>query len=216
MAASSILSMIFNYNTETYPFARIVSGIMGASDLSYLHVLGTYPLVSRETDQGSSYHKKFYENFHLLQETYLKFIHDVIKPIYSEDIAYQKVPSFRVHMPLNMAVGEFHRDKDYGHGDDEMNFWVPLTGAWGTNSIWVESHEGEGDYHPERLEYGEALLFDGPHLRHGNRINDTFKTRVSFDFRVIPKSIYKDNPNTSINTKSRLVVGDYFDATWKI
>ena len=35
---------------------------------------------------------------------------------------------------------------------------------------------------------GQMLVFDGANLEHGNRINRSDETRVSFDFRVIPLS----------------------------
>ena len=39
------------------------------------------------------------------------FIQKVIKPRFGEEIVYQKIPTFRVHLPNNVSVGEFHKDK---------------------------------------------------------------------------------------------------------
>ena len=37
-----------------------------------------------------------------------------------------------------MAVGEFHRDSDFGHDTHEVNFWLPFTDAYETNTVWIE------------------------------------------------------------------------------
>jgi hypothetical protein len=47
---------------------------------------------------------------------------------------------------------------------------------------------------------------------HYNKINKTNNTRVSFDFRIIPGSLYKeDNINNSITYNKKFLVGEYFD-----
>ena len=48
--------------------------------------------------------------------------------------------------------------------------------------------------------------------RHGNKVNDTEKTRVSFDFRVMPNFAYdKDRPLQSCTTKQKFIVGEYYE-----
>ena len=84
-------------------------------------------------------------------DLYDKFILNVIRPLYGEDIVYQKIPTFRLHFPGNIAVGEYHKDKWYRdkkwHEEVcELNFYLPFTKAYGTNTIWVESEEDEGDF----------------------------------------------------------------------
>ena len=50
--------------------------------------------------------------------------------------------------------------------------------------------------------------------RHGNMDNDTGRTRVSFDFRVIPKSQYnKEFKKSSNDTKMKFTIGDYYKST---
>ena len=41
-----------------------------------------------------------------------------------EKIVYQAKPTLRVQFPGNKAVGGWHRDRDYNHPIDEINFWV--------------------------------------------------------------------------------------------
>jgi hypothetical protein len=55
-----------------------------------------------------------------------------------------------------------------------------------------------------------VLTFDAVNRQHGNVVNDTESTRVSFDFRVIPLSRYRTNDLKTINTGMRLVIGEYF------
>jgi ectoine hydroxylase-related dioxygenase (phytanoyl-CoA dioxygenase family) len=128
-----------------------------------------------------------------------------------DNLIYQRVPTFRVQLPNNLSVGEFHRDRDYGHDPSEINIWLPLTQARDSSTVWIESFEGCEDYKPYNLDNGQFLLFDGANLKHGNQINRTGFTRVSFDFRIIPASRYKPNDRLSINTKKRMVIGDYFE-----
>ena len=65
--------------------------------------------------------------------------------------------------------------------------------SWGANSLQLESAPGAGDYAPVELGYGRVLRFDGAHCRHHTVANTTDHTRVSFDFRVIPLSFWKDS-----------------------
>lgn len=53
------------------------------------------------------------------------------------------------------------------------------------------------------------VIFDGSFM-HGNVINETEFTRVSFDFRVVPLSQYKWNDSKSVNEGRKLDIGEYF------
>lgn len=77
--------------------------------------------------------------------------------------------------------------------------------------MWIESEEGAEDFRPYPVEVGEVLVFDGVNLAHGNKVNDTAKSRVSFDFRVIPRSEYRPRSDVSVNTGVRFEIGGYFD-----
>ena len=115
--------------------------------------------------------------------------------------------------PNNKAVGEFHRDRDYNHPIGEINIWVPITSSQNSNTIWIESKFDKMDYIPMNLKYGQFLIFDSG-LKHGNKINQENKTRISFDFRVIPYSLWvkerlKKN-KASVDQKMKFDVGDYY------
>ena len=66
----------------------------------------------RENDQSTHYHKMFYKiarssNF---LSIYNSFIREIVKPTFGEDVVYQKIPTFRLHFPGNIGVGEYHGD----------------------------------------------------------------------------------------------------------
>lgn len=202
-----------NYDTNYYNFREIVTNLLGLNDLEKMHNVENYDLFKKGTDQSTKWHKLFYNNLDKITPLYEEFIYDVIKPIFGEEIVYQKIPTFRTQLVNNLGVFEFHKDKTYNHNEDEINFYLPFTDAYETNTIWVESEEDKGDYKPMNTLYGQVVMWNGCHLTHGNKKNTTQNTRVSCDFRVIPLSKYKENDESSIYTKMKFVVGDYFNVT---
>lgn len=72
-----------------------------------------------------------------------------------------------------------HNDCDYNHQQSEINFWLPLTDVFGSNTMWVESEENKNDFHPVTLKYGEYISFYGNKCRHYTIPNVTDKTRMS-------------------------------------
>jgi len=61
-------------------------------------------------------------------------------------------------------------------------------------------------------EYGETIEWDGSNCRHGNKPNNTGKTRVSFDFRILSREIYDTStPKKSITQGTSFKIVDYFD-----
>ena len=92
----------------------------------------------------------------------------------------------------------------------EDNFYLPFTNAFDTNTIWAESEEDKGDFAPMNCNYGECIQWDGCNLTHGNKINNTGKARVSIDFRVIRLSNYIPSEHSSINTKAKFQIGEYY------
>jgi hypothetical protein len=177
-----------------------------------------YDLFDRAHDQSSRWHEIFYakvrEDTSFL-ELYESFIKKVIKLRYGEEIVYQAIPSFRVHLVNNVAVGEFHKDKDYREVEwsdavQEVNYYLPFTNTNEYNTIWMESEEDKGDFYPTVLSLGECLEWDGANLKHGNKINKSTSTRVSIDFRVIPSSRFKELDKGSINTGTTFNLGGYY------
>ena len=207
------------YSTEKYDFARLLRDWLEVDQLKKLHNHKKYELFSREKDQSSKWHKTFYEkvrNDDSFFELYESFLVDVVKPRYGEEIVYQRIPTFRVHLSGNIAVGEYHKDKFYRKKEwaelvKETNYYLPFTDTNESNTIWSESEEDKEDFAPMLLKYGECMEWDGSNLMHGNKVNDSDETRVSVDFRVMPRSIYVDSTHTSINTKIPFRIGGYYE-----
>ena len=210
------------YSIEDYPFADIIAVILNTTNLPKIHKedhFKKYDLFTRDKDQSTKYHKLYYDNFFKkIKPTYTHFIKNIIRPLYNEEIVYQKIPTFRLHFPGNIAVGEYHKDKWYRDKEwheevCEMNFYLPFTKAYGTNTIWVESEEDKKNFSDMRTEYGECVRWDGVNLTHGNKQNLTNTTRISVDFRVIPFSKYRPSNHGSINTKTKFEIGGYYEKT---
>ena len=165
------------------------------------------------TDQKTIYHRTFYEKAKSntsFYDVYESFIEQEIRPLFDEAIIYQKIPTFRAHLPNNLGVAAFHRDRNYGHSTNEVNVFLPITKAFDTNTIWVEAEEDKKDFLPMEAEYGNYYVWNGASLLHGNKVNDTKKTRISIDFRVMPYSRYEKNDNVTVTKGTKLTVGEYF------
>lgn len=205
------------YSTEDYPFKSLFETKYNLGLLEEIKEI--VELHERKDDQKSKWHPLFYEwaRTNDFEDLYKKFLVENIKPLYEDTkIVYQKIPTFRVALRENIAVGEFHKDKDYRNLDWAMkvredNFYLPFTDAFDTNTIWVESSEDKGDYMPMNCMYGECIQWDGSNLKHGNKVNKTGKVRVSIDFRVMPFSSYTPSDKGSINMNTQFAIGGYYE-----
>jgi ectoine hydroxylase-related dioxygenase (phytanoyl-CoA dioxygenase family) len=127
---------------------------------------------------------------------YRRWVAEVVVPLVGDPdgVVFQCPPTVRVVPPSARAVGKPHKDADYvGHEDAEINFWVPLTRVFGANTLQVESAPGAADFSAVELEPGQALRFNGARCSHHTLPNTTDATRVSFDFRLIPRTFWHDN-----------------------
>lgn len=204
-----------DYDTKKYPFREIVSSMLEINNnsLEDLHLLENYGLLSREQDQKTKWHRKYYDKFKIeFSSTYLKLVNEIKERFEYKEIIYQQIPTFRVQLgDGNVAVGEWHKDKTYEHSATEINFWMPFVDTNTYNSIWTESSEDKGDYKPYLVNYGEILVFNGANLYHGNKNNKSNKTRVSVDFRLVDPNKFTPNSKGSINMNTVFDVGGYFE-----
>lgn len=200
---------IFEYDEARFPFQRLVREHLNVYDLSRLHeLIEATAVFDRQHDQSTWAHRRFYEIGGGFHETYRSFIRDFVAPLFGEPVVFQKMPTFRVHLPGNVAVGEFHRDSDYNHSPAAVNLWIPLTETWGNNSVWIEQDD---EMTAPALVPGQVLVFDGVGLYHGNKVNDTDRTRVSFDVRVVPQSTFVASEKRSVNTAVKMDIGGYYE-----
>jgi len=207
-----------SYSTSQYPFKEVVEDYLNHTNLSLIHEDYRFKeTLVHGTDQSQSLHLTFYDAMdadtnQTFTNLYRRFIKEVIVSRYDYPIIFQRFPTFRIHQPSNIAVFGWHRDRDYNHNPREINYFLPITSAFSTNTFWYESEPEKEDYQPMEAEYGEAAEWDGANCRHGNKPNDTGKTRVSFDFRVLSREIYDTStPKESITQGTSFKIGSYFD-----
>lgn len=231
MKNNLLSKQLYDYDISKYEIRKYMQDLFGIDKLEdiHLHRLDLMPggdfyknhVLSNDVDM--SFHKIFYKKMNspwteFLQE-YERFIWENVPQVIGESFLYQKTPSFRIHLPGMMAVSEFHCDTDenYNHPIGEINFIMPLTDMWDTNAVWAESERMKGDYEPMNTNFGQLLKFNGNMCRHGNKTNQTSKTRMSFDFRVLPISCTPAkgmNPvkfnSGSVYTKAKWEAGGYY------
>ena len=194
---SNTSTEILRYDSKRYPFQEILEELIGSEELALLRadLPGEEALSSNslyKNMEQSAHFRRLYDNLDARGErfytTYRQFVEEQIRPQFNEPIYYQARPSHRILFRDTPGVSRFHRDRDYGHSTHEINYWVVQTPAFANNTIWIESAEGLEDFQPYELQPGEYLRFHGADLMHGAQLNDTDRTRVSFDFRVIAES----------------------------
>jgi len=204
-----ITALKLKYHVSDYYFRDTVTNMLGQRRLEDLHKASKYPnLITRELDQSSKWHSAFYKGWKGgIEEAYHNFIEWEIEPKFGR-VVFQRVPTFRVQFPDNLAVGDWHRDRDYGHDPREITIWLPLTEVDYSTSILYEAYLKQ---HYFLMNYGEYLIIDTANLKHGNVPNCEKYTRVSMDFRIIPDKLYEAREADSVNTHMKFKLGEYFD-----
>lgn len=208
----------FYFGENNFDFTKVVSDLFGIEKLEELHLTKKQEyneIFKIGFDSSTEFHKQFYDKYREgwpeMIALYERFIKQFIAPHIKCDFAYQSFPTFRVHLPENVAVGEYHKDADFGHPYGEINYILPMTNSEHTASVWVESGVNKGDFKPVSIQRGNVVRFFGNSLTHGNKINKTGKTRVSMDFRILPLIYYNENNwSESITRKSKFVIGEYY------
>jgi ectoine hydroxylase-related dioxygenase (phytanoyl-CoA dioxygenase family) len=203
------------YDIQKYNLVSEIQKWFGCENLSNIHQFydSDFELLTFDTGQATVFHKHFYSmpKDSEFYEIYRSFIKNVIQPQFTEEIIFQKIPTFRTQVPGNYSVAAWHKDSDYNHVTDEVNIFLPMTKAFDNNTIWAESQPLKEDYTPMNAIPGEYYIWSGCTLVHGNKVNDTGLSRVSIDFRVLPYSKYHDNDRQSTSNKTKMVLGHYFD-----
>jgi hypothetical protein len=187
---------IVTYDVEKYNFPKIIFDFLDMGNLDALspefdrQPSGSNDSLYKNMERTKAYSQLYEalssEGGKRFYDAYQAFIEDVIKPRYGDTLYYQEKPTHRILYADAPGVSRFHRDRDYGHDPREINFFVPQTATFDTNTLWIESEEGKEDFRPIVLNPGQFLRFDGANLMHGAKENRTGKTRVSFDFRILP------------------------------
>ena len=75
----------------------------------------------------------------------------------SFDFYYQVIPTFRLGLPGNRFVGEYHTDRKYNHESHEINFNLGLT-EYDNNALRVEAYPGSKNYIKLECKYGNIFV----------------------------------------------------------
>jgi len=169
-------------------------------------------------DSHTVYHRMFYNKldngWKEMQDEYNKFIQETVLPYLGlSEALVQKFPTLRIQLPDNVAivVKHFDSDEQHKHPTGEINFISAFTDMYDTNTVMVEKMPRLEEYEPILLKAGETISFNGNKCSHYNQINKTGKTRISWDFRVLPLNYYdKNNELTSVTTNTKYVEGGYY------
>jgi hypothetical protein len=211
-------------------------------ELKYFHTILDTDLINEEQRisnrqlkrLGNDRNSLFYRDYHMFIDSnpvfnnvYEQFIETHVKPLYvNKDniIVVQKTPNIRISFPNLTAIGKheyenekdnvigLHKDSDFGHHEEEINFIIPITEMFESNSLYYEPDVKSGistdNYINLLLHTDEFFIGKLNKLLHFNRINETNVTRISLDFRVIPYEKYMSNLEFFKNTKFEL--GKYY------
>ncbi len=191
-------------------------------ELQNLHNLfNEEKLLQKGTDQSTVFHKAIYSTFDqpsfFLSEfwqNYKKLCLEIVDKLKDEtcylgEWAIQRYPTIRFHFPNNVSVFEFHRDSNYLHPIGEINCFYALNECNNSSALQVEKNLGFEDYVPLNLKPGEYAILNTSIYKHGDYINKTGKTRVSMDFRFIPKLLLS-NADSSLTKKIKFTSDSYF------
>lgn len=202
------MAVVRGYDNHRFDFASLMRRLLNVDDLSMLHSDATVEeghSLYKSMEQASLFRRMLTimtspesDGFYQL---YRDFVKTEIAPRFDDKILFQSRPTMRIVFANIGGEPRFHRDRDYGHDAAEVNYIVPLTDSLQSASVWVETREGADDHRPIDMHWGEYLEFNGASLSHGAVANVSGRSRVSFDFRVIPASklssarhIVSDNP----------------------
>jgi hypothetical protein len=125
-------------------------------------------------------------------------------------VLLQKIPTPRIFRPGDHGTS-FHSDYWYGHGDQTITVWTPLSSIEEGNSFFIlptyelnasftkALNESNGvaspaqeellaqSSHSVSMDIGSSIIFPS-NILHGSPCNKTDKVRVSFDFRIANKN----------------------------
>ena len=217
-----MFSLFFNYREPLDQIHELLdTPILTQQDKEYHKQLHEW-----RKDRDSIFVRRFHEyvdKYTRFQDEYHQFIRENIKPLFPNEthLAIQKTPNIRFSLPQNAAIGcdpndppeivGLHCDRDFGHHPTEQNFIIPITAMFSTNSIYYDPETNTTDpihFIPLSLQTSQFTQAYFNQIRHCNRINQTDKTRISFDIRIIPFSKYQENISQFQGTKFEL--GKYY------
>ena len=143
----------------------------------------------------------------------LRFAREVAAPLVGcapDEVAFQRYPVLRVAYPSAKPHNPKHCDAQYHHQAGELNFWLPLSAVWGSNTLHTESAPGRADFRPLELGWGRCARFWGNRARHKCVANTSGFTRVSLDFRAMPVRRFDTSFIDATGNLTFLRLGEYY------
>jgi len=160
----------------------------------------------------------FFEKDEVFFKIYFSMITKIKKKL-KFNFLFQKDPFLRFNFPTKNKVDTLlpHVDLAIGHPPGEVNLWLPLTSVTKSNSMSVSNlkksmlffkkFDFDFDYYskiynkkiwkmalgilkPYIAKQGETIVFDS-RVMHKSLLNNSKKTRVSLDFRILPTDLQK-------------------------
>jgi len=229
-------NIILEYDTERYPFREAIADILNTAPdiLDTIHETAEGKLALADEQAGSNKRRRGKQPHFLrmwtssgqteARQRFNRILHQFVEEFVSlhmgeegerVEVAYQREPTFRVVLPSGEEYGYQHCDADYHHPPAEVNWWLPLTTVFGSNTLHTESQPGKGDFLPVELSYGEVFRFYGNMCQHFTLPNTSGRTRVSFDLRVLALAQHVDSWTDRLGRQSLFQVGAYYTRAGK-
>ena len=193
----------FLYDVDSYPLDHLLANTLGVEDLSKIHLNHSTsddksrlmaPLQNR--GERRAFHRCFdsFVTSHVIPLLHSQALSKGIFYSNSQQLRkgkpqriiyrYQAFPTINIVRPGECSIGP-HCDLIQGHSIGNISFHIPLTAAFGTNAVHVESRPGREDWHPLSTKSpGLGFHFDGARCMHFNLRNETDITRVSINFSI--------------------------------
>jgi len=222
---------ILDYDTTQFPFQKAIAEVLNVSpaDLAIIHETEEGKLALADELAGSNHRKRGKQPHYLrlwtsssqtpARQRFNRILHQFVDQFISvhmgadgqpAPVAYQREPTFRVVLPSGQEYGYRHCDADYHHPPAEVNWWLPVTEVFGSNTLHTESEPGKGDFNPVQLKYGQVLRFYGNLCQHYAVPNTSGKCRVSFDLRVLSVGHHDTNWTDRLGRRCLFKVGAYY------
>jgi hypothetical protein len=193
-------------NEHSYPLNHALARAIGVPNLECIHELGQRdrildPLLERANRQP------FHEAYDFFVTSFcIPLLHSLALSQNLFDASfgleqncvtyrYQAFPTICVHNPCGRFPVSSNNKRNTspvscgvleGHSLGCLTFHVPLTPAYGTNAMFVESHPGKENWHPLATKaIGMGFLYDGARCLSFFLDNTTTSTAVSLNFQVI-------------------------------
>lgn len=182
---------VLRYDTGVINLPAWARTVFGVDELEHIHRIPDPVAFSSYVERLQYRVNQLKNNIEDINVALQKIKNEILVPLVGDVLKFQFPPSIRCHLAGAGTASSFHKDGEskYGISLHSLNLWIPLTRAWGNNSIHIEQSVDLGTYRAVTLYPGEILVFDAYHLTHGSFPNNTQSSRISIDIRFVPKDI---------------------------